>query len=144
MCIRDRLGHRVGGHGHRPGRVGPGLRSEFVDEVGGSPGRSRVVPQQSWPDDLALCVEGYHAVLLATDGNGGHIVQAARVDDGSLQGGPPVLRVDLGAVRMGGAAGAHPLPGRRIADDDLARLGAGIDSGDQGANGCLLYTSRCV
>ena len=48
-----------------------------------------------------------------------------------LPGRPPVAGVDLGAVRVRRPPGAHHLAGVGVADDDLARLGRGVDPGDE-------------
>ncbi|MDI2023071.1 hypothetical protein PJL18_03617 [Paenarthrobacter nicotinovorans] len=43
-------------------------------------------------------------MLLSANGDGIDVVQAARRRDGFLQGSPPMIRVDLGAVRVGSPA----------------------------------------
>jgi hypothetical protein len=121
-------------HRHRPDGRGPGVpAAELGDEVLGGGGGAGVVPEQGVADDLAVLVEADHAVLLAADGDRGHVVQAACVGSRLLDSGPPGGGVDLGAVGVARAAGADQLAGLGVADDDLAGLGRGVDPGDERA-----------
>jgi hypothetical protein len=132
--LRD--GQRRDRHGAdrlRPGG-GAGLRvavPELADEVHGRLGGAGVVPEQRLADDGAVRVEHDHAVLLPAHRDGGDVVQAAGVRDGGLQRLPPAVGVDLGAVRVGRAAGAHQGTGLGVAHDDLAGLGGRVHPGDQ-------------
>ena len=65
-------------------------------------------------------VQAHHAVLLAADGNGGDVVEAAGLGDGVLEGGPPVVGVDLGAVGVGRAPLADQRAGAGVADHHFA------------------------
>ena len=130
------LGHGERRDGHDTDRLGPGATAhlgtaELVDEVAGGAGRTGVVPQQGGAYDGSVLVEADHAVLLAADADGCHVVQASGLGDRRLQRGPPVVRVHLGAVRMPGAALPHELARLGVADDDLAGLGGGVDAGYQ-------------
>src|SRR5690606_24040795 len=91
-----------------------------------------VVPQQGGPDDPAVLVQGDHPVLLAADGDGGDVVQPASLPDRRVERVLPGGRVDLGALRMAGAARAEDGAAAGVADDDLARLRRGVDAGDEG------------
>ena len=122
----------VAATGTRPVGVGPGLRAELGDEVVGGLGGAGVVPQQRISHDLAVLVEQHHAVLLATDGDGGDAVEEAATAR-LLPGRPPVPRVDLGAVGVRRTTGADDRPGLGVADDDLAGLGRRVDPGDERA-----------
>ena len=96
----------------RPGPPSSAIRSAAARRGAG------VVPQQGVAHDGAVLVEGHHAVLLAPDGDRGHAVEdavAARL----LEGLPPAVGVDLGAVGVRRPAGAHDLAGLGVADDDL-------------------------
>jgi hypothetical protein len=55
-----------------------------------------VVPQQCWADHVSGFIQADHPVLLATHGDGIDVVQAARLVDGFLKGGPPMIRMDFG------------------------------------------------
>jgi hypothetical protein len=130
------LGHGERRDGHDTDRLGPGATShlgtaELVDEVAGGAGRAGVVPQQRGAYDGAVLVEADHAVLLAADADGSHVVQASGLGDRRLERGPPVVRVDLRAVRVPGAALPHERARLGVADDDLAGLGGGVDAGYQ-------------
>ena len=54
------------------------------------------------------------------------------------EGVPPDLGVDLGAVRMSGAALADDSAGGGVDDEHLAGLGGGVDAGDKAALAPLL------
>ena len=105
--------------------------AELGDEGGCRPGAARVVPQQRGPDHLARGVEHDHAVLLPADGDRGDVIEAARVGDRGLEGGPPGIRMHLGAVGMPGAPRAHHGSGLQVANHHLAALGGGIDPCDE-------------
>jgi hypothetical protein len=66
-----------------------------------------VVPQQGRADHVSGLIKAHHAVLLTAHGDGVDVVQAARLRDRFLQGGPPMIRVDLGALRVGSPALTH-------------------------------------
>ena len=70
-------------------------------------------------------------MLLATDADRRHVVEPPGVGDRLLQRRPPVVGMDLGAVRVGGSPLPHERARAGIADDDLAGLGGGVDAGDQ-------------
>lgn len=123
-------------HGVGPG-PGPGRRvtvAELADEVSGGVGAACVVPQERGADDLAVGVEADHAVLLAAHGQSGHVGQSADGVNHLGEGGPPVVGVDLGAVRVAGPGLAHERTGGGVTDDDLAGLGRGVDAGDERHN----------
>ena len=117
------FGRRDRGNRHHPDAVRPLLGAQFGDEVCGRLGRPSVVPQQCISHHSARAVEAHHAVLLRADGHRRDIVEAARGSNGRLQGRPPLLRIDLGAVRVRRGCRADDRAGVRIADDDLAGLG---------------------
>jgi hypothetical protein len=81
---------------------------------------------------LTRLVEAHHSVLLGADGHGGDIVEAAGTLDCRLQGRPPPLWVDLGAVGVRSVRGPDDLTCVRIANDHLAGLRRGVDAGDKG------------
>ena len=97
-----------------------------------SAGRAGVVPQQGRTHDGAGLVQADHPVLLPADGDRGDVVQAPGVGRGLAEGRPPVLGIDLGTVRMRGPPGPDELPGGGVPDHDLARLGGGVDAGNEG------------
>ena len=127
------LGHGEAGDRDEAHRVDPGGRAtELVGQVGGGPGTAGVVPEQGVAHHGVVLVERHHAVLLAADGDGRHPVEDA-VTARLLEGPPPVLGVDLGAVGVGCPRGAHDRARRGVAHDDLGRLGRAVDSGHEGA-----------
>ena len=138
LVARDpaQLAHRGRRDRYDPGGVGPGLRPQLVDEVGGRRRRAGVVPEERRAHHGVGLVEQHHAVLLAPDGEGGDILEQS-VGGRLLPGRPPVARFDLGAVRVGGAPHADDLAGLGVAHDDLARLGRGVDPGDESSVGHL-------
>ncbi len=126
------LGDRERRDRHQPDRVDPGLRSaELVDQVERGLGGAGVVPEQSRAYDGSVGVEADHAVLLAADGDRVDVVEPARGLDGLLERVPPRIRMHLGALRVGSVTAAHERTGLRIADDDLAGLGRGVDPGNE-------------
>jgi hypothetical protein len=100
-------------------------------EVAGAAGGPRVVPEQRGPYDRAALVEGDHAVLLAADRHRRHVGEPAGRLHGPGQGGPPRVRVDLGALRVAGPSLADQRAGGSVAHHHLARLGRGVDAGDE-------------
>ena len=94
------LGCRDRRNGHHTDAFSPFLCTQLGHEVCGGLGGPGVVPQQRIPHHYASAVQAYHAVLLGTDGHRRDIVQAACGGAGGLQGRPPQLRIDLGAVGM--------------------------------------------
>ena len=130
------LGHRERGDRHRPDRLRPRRRAVAVaaqlgDQVGGRAAGPGVVPQQRGAYDGAVLVQADHAVLLPAHRDRGDVVEAAGRGRGLLEGVPPGLRVDLGAVGVRGAPRADDLSRLGIADEDLAGLGRGVDSGNE-------------
>ena len=65
----------------------------------------------------------------------GHVVEPAGRGGGLGERAQPGPRVDLGAVRVGGAAGPDELPGVGVPDDHLAGLGRRVDTRDEGHRG---------
>ena len=51
------------------------VEPQLGNEVLGVRGRPVVVPQQGIADEFTILVEGYHAVLLATDGERRHSIE---------------------------------------------------------------------
>ena len=118
--------------GTRPVRCASVVGAELRDQVGRGAGRAGVVPQQRGTDDATLGVEHDHAVLLPADRPGRDVVECRRRSAiADLQGVPPGGRVDLGAVRVRGTAGAHDGAGRGIRHDDLAGLRRRVDAHDE-------------
>ena len=70
-------------------------------------------------------------MLLPTDADCRHVVEATGGLDGAEQGGPPVVRMHLGAIGMGGLPLPQKCPADGVADDDLAGLGGGVDAGHE-------------
>ena len=130
------LGHGERRDRHDTDRLGPGATALLGPPSSST--RSRAAPAErvsfqssAGPHDGAVLVEADHAVLLAADADGSHVVQSSGLGDRRLQRGPPVVRVHLRAVRMSGAALPHERAGPGVADDDLAGLGGGVDAGNQ-------------
>jgi hypothetical protein len=71
-------------------------------------------------------------VLLCADRDGGDVVETTDLLDRRLQGGPPMLRVDLGAVWMRCIRRPDDLACIRIAHEHLAGLRRRVDTGDKG------------
>src|SRR5690606_41035669 len=95
--------------------------------------RAGVVPQECGPDDAAVRVERDEPVLLATHGDGVDVGQAAGLRERLLEGDPPRLGVDLGAVRVASLPAADETARLCVADDDLAGLRRAVDPGDEPA-----------
>ncbi len=98
-------------------------------------------PQQGRPHDLAGVVQADHAVLLAADGEGGDVVEAAGRGQRLVERGAPGVRVHLGAVGVRRPALADQHPGLGVPDDDLAGLGRAVHTATSGT-GHLLLTGR--
>ncbi len=129
------FGDGEGGDRYHVDRLGPFGRAQLGDEVGRGPGRPGVVPEQGRPDHLARLVQAHHPVLLRADRKGRHIAEPTGPGQRRVQCPPPLPRIHLGTVRVGRATGAHERPGRRVPDDDLARLGRRVHPGDQRRTG---------
>ena len=126
------LGDRERRDRHQPDRVHPRRRAaELVDQVEGGLRGAGVVPQQRRAYDGAGLVEADHAVLLAADRDRRDVVEPAGGRDRLLERVPPGVGVHLGALGMGGGPAADQRTGVRVADDDLAGLGRGVDPGDE-------------
>ncbi len=130
------LGHRERRDRHRTDRVGPRgsavtVAAQLGDQVVRRTAGPGVVPQQRGAYDVPLIVQADHAVLLSADGDRGDVVQPTRRGARLLQRIPPGPRIDLGAVGMRGTPRADDLSRCGIADQDLAGLGRGVDSGNQ-------------
>src|SRR5699024_454799 len=139
VCEPAQFGDGHAGGGNGADGFGPGLRSaEFEDQVAGGPGGAVVVPQQGGTDHFTVLVHGHHAVLLAGDRDGGHVVEQAAACFGQRR--PPRMWVDLGPVGVCGTGLAYEGTGLGVADHDFARLGRTVDPGDQG-HGVVL---QCV
>ncbi len=117
--------------------------AEFRDELGRRGAGASVVPQQRISDDFAGFVQAHHAVLLGAHRDGGYVVEATGVLDGGLQGGPPQLRVHLGAVGMRRRPRPRDLTGVRIAHQHLAGLRGRVDTGDEG-HSCEATPNRAM
>ena len=81
-------------------RSDPSSVRRLTEQVESRWGRSGVVPEDRDSDDGAVRVEDYHSVLLGADSDRRNIGQAARIRDRDLEGVPPVVGVDLGAVKV--------------------------------------------
>ncbi len=95
--------------------------------------RLGVVPELGGTEHPALVVEHDHAVLLAGHRDGGDVVTV--LVEQRRQGRPPLARILLAAGRDSGGVralpGSHELAGVGVAHLDLARLGGGVDAGDE-------------
>ncbi len=105
------LGGGQGCHGDGAGQGRPVCRARGrvpCTGVGDQPlrvgSRARVIPEQRGAHDVPCLIQAHHSVLLSADGNGIDVVQASGLGDGFLQRCPPVVRVHLGAFRVGSAA----------------------------------------
>ena len=135
-------GQRCDGNGTRGlgppcGALGTGIiaviGATFANKVARSTSRTRVIPQQGRTDDVAFLIQADHAVLLTTDGQGSHIVETAGTFKGLLEGIPPFFGINFGAIRVRGLALANDGGRSGVVDDDLARLGRRIYTGNVGA-----------
>src|SRR5699024_9865455 len=114
-------------------RLGP---AHLLDQGLGLRGGAGVVPQQRVAHHLAVCVEQHHAVLLSADGHGlGALEQRP---GGLVDRGEPGTGIDLGAVRVGGAALLEDLAGRGVDQERLGGLGGGIDAEHGGGHQVIL------
>ena len=123
------LGHRERRHGYDAHVARPGLRTPVGLEPASLVGRTDVVPQQCVEDRFAVVAQGDHAVLLGADGDGQSSVVEPRL---GLQGAPPVVRVDRGAVGMTGARRGEDLARVGVDAEHLRALGRRVDA-DHGA-----------
>jgi hypothetical protein len=101
-------------------------------------GAAGVVPEQSRSDHPTVGVEGDHAVLLARYRDGRDVIQPAGIVDCGPERLPPQLRIDFGPVGMGGPSLRMQCARLGVSDDDLAALGRGVYSGNQGHGGASL------
>ena len=126
-------GDRHGPDGIRPpqGAVHRAAFAQLINEVSGSPRGSRVIPQQGRADHVSVDVKTRQAVLLTTDRHGLDVVKATGLTKCLAQGLPPVFRIDLGAGGMGRSPLANEARCLGVANDDLARLGGGVNTSDE-------------
>jgi hypothetical protein len=94
----------------------------FGHQVSSSSCGTRIIPEDRRSNDVAGFVEANHAVLLGSDGNGGHVMDSARGLDRLAEGRPPDVRVHLGAVGMRGASVSDQRSGLKVENHDFARL----------------------
>jgi hypothetical protein len=125
------LAHGVRRVGEETRAVEPGGIAELPTELIGRVRRARVVPEDRVPCGGPGLVEEDRGVLLSGDAHGRGADRTGPAD--AVQGRPPVLGVELRAVRMGKSARADEFSGRGIDDDELRLLCGRVDARHQGA-----------
>ena len=113
-----------------PGRCG----SHFFNQRRRLRGGVYVVPQHRVTNHIAMFVENHHAVLLAANGQCGHVVQSASMLCGFLERVPPARGINGCAVRMLGLTKAHQIAGFGIGYAHFAGLGRRVNAGYESTN----------
>ena len=124
------LADREGSYRNAANSIGPCLRaSPFAHEIIGCCCRPSVIPQQRISNWFACGVEGHHSVLLPGYGDRRDAIEHAI--EGCAECRPPSTWIDRGAFGVRGPCLPNQFAGIGIANDDLDRLGGGINSGDE-------------